>query len=259
MGLLDADPAKDNQPDSEGSKQTDLLGGKPNGEPAKKDSEPAMPEWLKDAPEPLQKAKSLYKFKSREAALSSYLELEGKLGKSVEIPGKEATKEEWAKFYQRIGRPLPASADEYEVPVRDADLSKVLRKAALDGELSKDQAKMVASAIEEYEKSREKKQGQAYTEEATKADRLLRERYGAQYEARMGYAKRAFEGLFGEDTRAKLSRAGLSSDAGFISVLSDLGAEMREDSLVKGKGAPADEDVDPYTKSMAELLARRKR
>lgn len=257
MSLLDAGPAADNQPSqSDGTVQKDLLGGS-SQEPAQKQPEVSMPEWLKDAPEPLKGAKSLYKFKDRDSALKSYLELEGKLGKSAEIPGKEATREEWAKFYTRIGKPIPSTPDEYEIPIGDAELSKRLRAVALESGLTKEQAKAQASAIAEYEKEREKIAATSYTEAATKADRILREQFGAQYEPRMAYAKKAYETLFPPETRAALSKSGISNDPGFISVLSDLGSQIKEDSLIRGKPG-ADTDVDPYEKSMAELLERKR-
>lgn len=257
MSLLDAGPDADNQPNQDGGDGKKTLLGDGDGQ-TQKAPEVQMPEWLNDASEPLKGAKSLYKFKDRDSALKSYLELEGKLGKSVEVPGKDATREEWAKFYHRIGKTVPTAPDEYEVPVEDSELSKRLRAIAFEQGLTKEQAKAQASAIAEYEKEREKLLDQKYTEDAKKADRLLRERFGAQYDVRMGDAKRAYETLFPEETRAKLRASGMSNDPNFISVMSDLGLKIKGDVLVKGDRA-ADTDRDPYQDSMKELLERKKR
>lgn len=45
-------------------------------------------------------------------ALTSYSELEGLVGKSLQVPGEKATPEEWNTFYSKAGR--PETADKYE-------------------------------------------------------------------------------------------------------------------------------------------------
>lgn len=237
---------------TEGAGGADLLGTKPAGEPVKKD-EIQAPEWTKGLPESLRSSKSLYKFPDGthvENLAKSYVEAEKKLGRSIELPGKDATDEDRAKFFSRIGR--PQNPDDYELTVGDPDLSKALRKVAFESGLTKEQLKAQSSVLSEYEAAKAKLASQSYTEAATKADRQLREEYGAQYDIRMEYAKKGFEELYSPELRAQLSKAGITNSPEFIRVMSDLGSQLREASLKRG--APSSEaDQDPYVKSMAYL------
>jgi len=53
------------------------------------------------------------KFKEWAEVGQSYIELETKLGKSIQMPEKNSSDEEWVKWYKRIGR--PDSWDGYEL------------------------------------------------------------------------------------------------------------------------------------------------
>ena len=259
MSLLDgaSDPGQGNQGDGNAGAQ-DLLGTPKAGAEPQKVAEPApLPEWLKGLPEPLQKAKSLAKFKDGthvENLAKSYVELESKLGRSIELPGKDATDEDKVKFFARIGRPM--TADDYEIGLRDAELAKRLRAASFNAGLTKEQVKAQASAIAEYEAERDKLASKAYTDSATKADRQLREEFGAQYDIRMEAAKKGYESLYSEGLRRQLAESGVTNNPEFIRVMSDLGMQIKEASLVRGKPS-SDAPRDPYYDSMAYLLKDR--
>jgi len=253
MGILDGTttPAGENHGDGTVG-AADLLGTKPAGEPVKS-AEPPAPEWTKGLPESLRSSKSLHKFPDGthlENLAKSYVEAEKKLGRSVELPGKDATEEDKAKFFSRIGR--PQTPDDYELTVQDSELSKRLRKVAYENGLTKEQLKAQSAVLSEYEATKEKVAAQSYTEAATKADRQLREEFGAQYDIRMEYAKKGFESLYSEGLRTQLSRAGITNSPEFIRVMSDLGSQLREASLRRGSPS-SDADQDPYVKSMAYL------
>lgn len=252
MSILDGTtaPAGDNLGTAQ-SGTADLLGTKPAGEPSKKEEQPAR-EWMKSLPEPLRASKSLSKFVDGthvENLAKSYIEAESKLGRSIELPGKDATAEDWNKYYSRL---RPQAAEDYELTIADTELAKRFRKASFDVGLTKEQVRVQSSVLAEYEAERDKVAAKSYTEAATKADRQLREEYGAQYDIRMEYAKKGFESLYSENLRAQLSRSGVTNNPEFIRVMSDLGSQIKEASLVRG--APSsDAEQDPYVKSMAYL------
>jgi len=256
MGVLDGtqDPGQGNPGDGAG--HADLLGNKAAGESQKqepKKEEAIAREWMKALPEPLRASKSLAKFADGthiENLAKSYIELEGKLGRSIEVPGKDATDEERARYYTRIGR--PSVPDDYDVTVSDTELAKRLRQTAFTTGMTREQLKAQSDAIAVYESEKEKLSAKTYTEAAAKADRALREEFGAQYESRMGYARRGYEALFSEGLRKELAKSGLSNSPEFIRVMSDLGTQIKEASLIKGTPSGSG-DEDPYVKSMAYL------
>lgn len=55
-------------------------------------------------------------WKSADDALSSYRALESKIGQNLTIPDESAPKEDWDKFYSRLGRPETADKYEFALP-----------------------------------------------------------------------------------------------------------------------------------------------
>lgn len=210
--------------------------------------------WRKDFPEDLRASERLDKFDGMVPLAKSYLELEGKLGKSVEIPGKDASPEDKARYFSRIGR--PGTADEYKISVRDSELSKRLRATAFSVGVPGDMVEALSSVIANRESEQDEAVRTQYTKDAVQADKILRERFGAQYESRMQYANTAFSKLFSEGLQAKVKASGLNHDPEFVTRLADLGVELRESPLIKGANGAKDTDVDPYEKSMMPFLRK---
>lgn len=70
---------------------------------------------------------------SADKVLSSYAELEGKVGQSLQVPKPDAAPEEWDKFFSRAGRPESPDNYEFKRPENlptDAFYSDDLAKAA---------------------------------------------------------------------------------------------------------------------------------
>lgn len=80
-------------------------------EPTSKETTARWTDTLTD--ESLKGSKSLAKFKTAEDLAKSYIALEGRLGGSVAIPGKDAKPEEVEAFLDRLGR--PKSEVDYEL------------------------------------------------------------------------------------------------------------------------------------------------
>lgn len=203
-------------------------------------------EWMKGLPEPLRASKSLAKFDSPEAAFKSYIELEGKLGKSITIPDQSAGKEEWGKFFSRIGR--PESPDQYDVPKGklDPDFEKTFRARAHQSGLTKAQATDLLASIIEDTEGRATRQKSAAERNAADSARKMREEFGDQYESRMEAMKIGAKALFNEGLQERLERAGILSDPDFIRVMADYGSRFGETQFVRGQGVEGTSKKDPY-------------
>lgn len=233
MAELLSDPAKDNP--GTAAAAGELL-GKSGSTPGQGDGKgtdaPVVREWMKGLPEPLKASKSLAKFTSPEEAFKAYTELEGKLGRSVEIPPADASPEEKAKFYDRVGR--PKSPDEYAIikgTMDDAFVKAYKAKAHAAG-LTAAQADELFGLYKSDKETREKAAVEQYTERAKEADLILRKQYGSRYDANLKSAEKAFAGAFPEALRAQLKKDGYAVNPDFINVLVSLGEQLGEDSLI---------------------------
>ena len=119
-------------------------------DPASQDSALAAPKqrpaWKAQVTKELQDDESLDRFPTISELGKSYRELEGKLGRSVEIPGENATAEEVEAYYKKIGRPDTPDDYEFDRPelpqgaIYDEALEKEFRTFAHERGLTKKQA-----------------------------------------------------------------------------------------------------------------------
>jgi len=243
MADLLSDPAKDNP----GTASTgELLGksGTPSGQGDGKGTDaPVVREWMKGLAEPLKASKSLSKFTSPEEAFKAYVELEGKLGRSVEVPPADASPEEKAKFYDRVGR--PKTPDEYAIVKGSMDDSfvKGFKAKAHAAGLRPEQADELFGYIKADRESRDASAVEQYTARVKEADLILRKQYGPDYETNLKSAEKAFVGAFPEALRAQLKKDGYSANPDFINVLVGLGQQLGEDSMILSA-----HDREPRTK-----------
>ena len=224
-------------------------GRKQQASPAEGGDKGGLPEreWVKPLSEPLQKHPTLRKFTDEnpiEQVARAYVELEGKLGKSVSIPEANASAEEWGKFFSRIGR--PATADEYDVPADklDKEFAVKLRDTAFKTGATKRQAKdfadlIVASAEEAAQKAQASRQRQAV--DTAKA---LRAEFGDKYEAKMQAYSVGVAALFSEKVAERLKAVGFDGDEEFMRSMIAYGEKFGNTELYRGK--PAAKSVDSY-------------
>jgi hypothetical protein len=195
-----------------------------------------LKEWMKSLTGDLKTSKSLSKFGDTEALAKSYLEAESELGRRVRIPSQDASSEEWAKFYEKVGR--PKSPDEYAIDRGRADdgLVKAFKKAAHEAGLSSTQADRIFKELNGFTQSSKQAEIEQYTARMKEADLLLRKEYGPQYDTRLADARKAYETLFDEDLRGDIAASGIASNPRFIKVLAALGPQIRGDSFLQGAG-----------------------
>ena len=223
--------------DNSGEQGGDLLGNKTGeGAPAAGvgSTEPQIQEWMKDLPESLQKSPSLAKFKSKDSLAKSYIELEKKHGSSVTVPSRDASPEDWEKFYDRVGR--PKTADEYAIDRGKSDdaFVKAFKQAAHEAGLTVEQASKVFGTVTKVTEAQKQAAVEQYTSRMKEADAMLRKEYGPQYDSRLSDARKAYDVLFDETLRSEIAESGLANNPRFIKVLAQLGPQIRGDSFLQG-------------------------
>lgn len=219
-------------------------------------------EWMKDLPEPLKANKNLGKFADKAALTQAYVELEGKLGSSIQIPAKDAAPEERTKFFVRLGR--PETPEKYDIPagVLDQEFEGILRAESHKDGVSVDH---MGTFVRVVKAASEKLAGRTAAakaaEEKAASDRkavmqaTLRQEFGPEYEVRMANVDKARKSLFTAELDAELDKAGVFSRADFIRSLSYVGAEMGDSGLVLGK--PSTNPKDPYDWMKGRFQANR--
>lgn len=238
---------------------------KPNAEPAAAapgQGPSESSDWMVDLPEPLKLNKSLAKFsgpKGKENLAQSYLELEGKLGRSVEIPGKDAKPEDREKFLSRLGR--PKTAEEYNLEAIEGfkapeDYFKYLKGVFHKAGLSPEQANSLHRDIAMNAMETAKKGAEARTaaEKAAIAGKLkaqeeskqaLQAAWGLNYESRLDQARDFILVEGGEQSLAYLEANGLQNDPVLLQLFAKAGAALAPHRLVNGKPVKPSPD-HPY-------------
>ncbi len=242
-GILD--PAGENREQVQGG---DILGNQMEQPQAPGTGTPAqVKEWMRGLSEPLQKSARLSKFDNVDALAKSYTELESELGKRVRIPSQDASSEEWAKYYERVGR--PKTPDEYAIDRGKTDdaLVREFKAKAHEKGLTIEQAEGMFGVLRNATETGQKLQMERYTARMKEADAMLRKEYGPQYESKVSDARKAYDILFDAQTKADIAESGLASNPRFIKVLAELGPQIRGDSFLQSAGQSGEGKKDPLS------------
>jgi len=204
--------------------------------------------WLDDLPDPLKSSKSLAKFKDVSTLAKSYEELEKKIGRSVEVPSKDAKPEEWAKFLARIGR--PEKADDYEFERVDGfeaapEFMQEVREAFHAAGLTKKQASEVMRFIGTKTASGQKDRAAAREAAAHEGFKALKDAWGYDYDTKIELARRFVERTGGRDALEHLKGLGVDNDPRLLALFAAAGEATGAHKFVTGT-APKGQAPGPY-------------
>lgn len=220
---------------------------------------PETSSWMDDLPKPLRESKSLAKFQSKDKLAESYLALEGKLGRSIELPGKDAKPEDLERFLTKLGR--PAKPEEYNLePVEGfeapEDYLHAIRGAFHAAGLTNVQANAlhrfiagnVAEGSIQTAQDREAMEKEAKAQ-ATKAreesEQTLRNAWGLNFDTRLEYARRFVQNEGGERAVEHLEKLGVASDPVLLQLFAKAGSALGSARFVTGT-APKGQVSNPY-------------
>lgn len=187
------------------------------------------------------------KFDSPATALKSYRELEKKMGRSITLPGKDATPEEVQAFHKKLG--VPASPADYKLELPE-HLPEEVRKDPLSDPLLKEfietshangkSPAQVQADLGLFYKAMASVQEQADAEQARlvqKADEDLTREWGSDKEANLTYARRAVTQFDGDarfkeflDT-AEIGGIAIGNHPEFVRFFAKVGRALAEDSV----------------------------
>lgn len=179
----------------------------------------------KDVRENPEMVKSLSKFKSLDELSKSYHELSGRLGSSVQIPGKDATPEDQSAFWKRMGR--PESADKYSFK-QEHEGAKAFAKTALEANLSDAQAQAVYKHLETTGGEALKQREAAMQRQQAETEATLKTEYGEKFPQAVENLRRGLDAFGGDELRAVLINSGLAYDPVIVRSFSKIGAQLSE-------------------------------
>lgn len=118
---------------------------------------------------------------------------------AIKRPGKDATPEDWAKFYDQLGR--PKTPDAYELPIPDGDdgafakqVAPMLHKHGISAEQAKglaaDWNQMQAAAQAEFTQAETQRQ-QTIANSITTEQQALQAEWGDKFQENQEFARRA--------------------------------------------------------------------
>ena len=182
-------------------------------------------------------------WKTADDAVNSYRELEKSMGSRVKLPGEESTPEEVSAFYRKLGTPeestgysrpeLPEGQEVDEeffgkmaVLAHKTGVSDKQFKTFIDGYIEMQSAKAEASLASDNQES-----------ETTLAE--LHKEWGGEYDKNLQSSKRVLTELIPEGIREDyinlLKEKNLDNNLIFIKGQQAIGAQMLDDTLVKGE------------------------
>jgi len=152
---------------------------------------PAGSDWRTTLPEELKAHKSLEKFKDPAALAKSYLALETYQGRSVAIPGPEASPADQATFWAKVG--AHDAPEKYTVSVPegttvDAGMLAPFQAAAHAAHLTQDQW---AAMVSTFRASPLGDSRAALEAMKSESERMLKAEWGGAFEHRLGNAEAA--------------------------------------------------------------------
>lgn len=175
------------------------------------------------------------KYKNMEEAQKGFKELEKEMGSRVKIPGEDATPDDWAKFYAKLGR--PDTPDAYEIPVpedKPAEAAFFKGMAAKAHELGFTKAQMQGimewgNAIgADYNAAREAE----WAEYHKQSEKMMMSKWGTDYKDNVFLAATTGVKLLGDENFKRLMNSnGLGSHPEVIEMFYRLGTQVSEGSI----------------------------
>ena len=194
--------------------------------------------WRDSLPDDIKGEAMLAQIQDIPSLAKSYLHAQGLIGKKgVFPPGEKATDEEYAKFYDSIGRP---PLDKYELaPPQgkevDADDLKWLKETAYQNGMVPKQAQGLLAKWVERNEAKINEQKKAFSESQEKEIQSLKAEWGEGFDKQLSLANLAIKELGDQGFVDYLKKTGLANDVTLTKYLAKVGKALGEDKI-RGEG-----------------------
>jgi len=214
-----------------------------------------IPAWMAQNPDDLKTNEILAKNPTIGDLSRNYLDLHGKSANAVQIPGKDATDEDRATFYQRLGRPDKPDGYQFEeMKLPDGleyskDTEKEFRKVFHGLGLSNEQATNIHKSYMGMLVSEHKKLGELSKQYQEKTIQTLKDEWKDDYSSNVELAnkgRKKASDLAGvpEEFTKFMNDSRLGDHPLFLKVFHAIGKAISEDTaLGTGGGAGLATDV----------------
>jgi hypothetical protein len=196
--------------------------------------------WSELLPDETKSLGDFSKFKSLGDLASSYANLESRAGSSVQIPGEDATPEQKAEFFSRLGR--PEKSESYELPklesmpdgaISDARLGEFRSIAHAEGLSQRQVARLYAAYGDWVKDDLATFEGQGKQRDEENQAKVKQE-HGAAFDQNLTIAQRAVRGLEIEGLQEAVDQVGLGNNPAMFNAFVKIGKMMAEDTIVTG-------------------------
>lgn len=168
--------------------------------------------------------------------------------KGIIAPDKNSSIEDYASFYEQLGRPRDRDTyafGDVEFPEgleRDSALETTMLQEFYDSGMSESQAKRVFQRYADTVKDRLASETEKAKENASKLELELRSKFGSSMDVRLEEADKAWVSLLGSEDAAKRMNetkladgTTLGRNPDLIRAMAELGSRLGEDGLVGAK------------------------
>jgi hypothetical protein len=167
----------------------------------------------------------------------SFMETKAKLSSTGRVPGKDAKPEEWAEFYNAMGRPADPTGYDLpaEIPAAVRPLIESMRPIAHQSGIPREAFAKLAAELAGKAAASEKEVKAL----ANEFEQRFRAANGDKAEAKMAEAKTVLERILASDPKAKeaLDKSGLSSHPAIMEALLKVRSYVSDDRSPFGGGA----------------------
>lgn len=220
---------------------------------------PAAKSWKEEfLPEDLRAEKSLadYKDDPKEGIASlakSFVNLQKHMGNAISIPGEDASEEDVAKFYGKLGRPEAPDKYDYKKPedlpevtgwndeafnkAREAMFAMGYTQKQFEGAMDLYHT-MARNSWIESEAAKDQERKNTYTQ--------LKKEWGSQFDARYANVVHAVRQLTTQEEFEEISQKGYANDPIMARIFEKVGERMRESKDLSNLGYGQD-ILDPST------------
>lgn len=213
--------------------------------------ESQTPKWMGQLPSDLKGDENLTQFSTIGELGKAYLDLQGKSERAVEVPGEDATEEQWAAYREKMG--IPDKPDNYEFEEvelpngssEETEMDQWFRKVAHENGFTQKQANEFRKAWVQQNIEQMKAQQEQFDKAREDAEAKLREEYGERFDETI---KLAHEGVKQRSPEfAKfLTDSGLTNHPEMVKLMADIGQLYAEDKMPGGRAiGKAERPTDP--------------